>query len=147
MYKVLVILHLLGAATWIGGHFVLVGVVLSGARRERSTQRILDFERGFGKIGLGALALQLLTGALLTLHWVPDLQTIFSAPTPASGLIAVKAFLLVLTTALAGHTYHLVLPRLTPERMGSFAVHAWITTVFAVAMLVAGALIRLGGLQ
>jgi hypothetical protein len=31
--------------------------------------------------------------------------------------------------------------------MGSFAVHAWITTVFAVAMLVAGALIRLGGLQ
>ncbi|WKZ66749.1 MAG: hypothetical protein QY325_02230 [Flavobacteriales bacterium] len=42
----LLILHLLGASIWVGGHLVLLLTVLPGALKARDAERILAFERG-----------------------------------------------------------------------------------------------------
>ena len=146
LYKLLVVLHLIGASVWVGGHIVLVGVVLPEAFREYDAKGIHNFERGYGRIGLATLALQFATGLWLATIRVPDLRTIFTAPTPAGHLVLAKLALLGATVILAGHTYHRVLPRLSVERMRPFAVHAWATTVLSILLLIAGAGIRLGGL-
>lgn len=145
VYMVLVLLHLLGASVWIGGHIVLVSVVMPTARRERDPRRIVEFERGFGRVGIVALIVQLATGLWLADRWLGGWQNILRQPTPASHLVLAKLGLLAATLVLAGHAYHRILPRLDRARMRSFALYAWATTILAVLLLIVGASIRLGG--
>ncbi|MBI2492153.1 MAG: copper transporter, partial [Candidatus Rokubacteria bacterium] len=70
-YRLLVTLHLLGAAVWVGGHLVLSLSVLPRALRTRDPAIIRDFESAFERVGLPALLVQVLTGLWLALHWVP----------------------------------------------------------------------------
>ncbi|MGH7874191.1 MAG: hypothetical protein ACREQO_18470, partial [Candidatus Binatia bacterium] len=65
LYRILVALHLIGASVWIGGHLVLAATILPRALRHRAPTIILDFEKGFERIGLPALVLQVVTGLLL----------------------------------------------------------------------------------
>ncbi|MCC6659738.1 MAG: CopD family protein [Phycisphaerales bacterium] len=153
LHQILVILHLLGAVTWIGGHFVLVRVILPPALRSRDPRAIVVFEHGFGKAALAALILQIVTGAWLASTWLGGWSHLFDFSVPAAHLVLAKLGLLVATLAQAGHAFHSILPRLkaatTPEEadrpLRAFALHAWITTVLAVLFLIVGASIRLGG--
>ena len=43
LHKILVIFHLLGAATWIGGHIALVRVILPAALKKRDPSPVLEF--------------------------------------------------------------------------------------------------------
>jgi hypothetical protein len=122
-----------------------LAVTSCSALRQNDPREVLEFERGFGKIALGALALQVVTGVWLAHQWLGGWSHLFDPSNPASHLVLVKLGLLVATLALAGHAYHRVLPRLTPGTMRRFVVHAWMTTILAVLMLVAGASIRMGG--
>lgn len=131
---------------WVGGHVVLVRVILPAAFKEGSPARILDFERGYGRVGLAALAIQFTSGVWLAGVGLGGWENIFNASTPAARLVLVKLVLLTATVMQAGYAYHTVLPRLSSGGMRSFAIHAWSTTVLAVLMLIAGAAIRLGGL-
>jgi putative copper export protein len=58
MYGLLLFLHILAATIWTGGHIVLATVVLPRALRERSPESLLQFERGYEKIGIPALLVQ-----------------------------------------------------------------------------------------
>jgi putative copper export protein len=62
VYRLLVILHLLGATIWVGGHLVLSLVVLPRALRARDPSVIREFETGYQRIGLPALLLAVLPG-------------------------------------------------------------------------------------
>lgn len=146
VYRYLVMAHLLGASAWIGGHLVLLGVVLPGARRAGSVAGVLEFEHRFGRIGLLALVVQVASGALLATRWIDDWRTIFSAPTPAGHLIIAKIVLLALIMALARHATRRVLPALTATTLGRFAFHAWVVTALSVLLLVCGVGVRTGGL-
>lgn len=146
VYKLLVILHLIGAAAWIGGHVTLLGVVLPAARRAASTRPVLDFEKAFGRIGLAALIVQVFTGLFLATRWIGEWSAIFSAPTPAGHLILAKIAMLAVLLALAAHAAHRVLPRLTPEKLSRFTAHAWIVTGLSVLILICGVGVRTGGL-
>lgn len=156
LYKVLVVLHLLGGATWVGGHLALIAAVLPAAILKRDVTSVVDFEQGYGRIGLLALLVQVITGTWLASIWLGGWSNIFSPEVPAAHMVLLKLGLLIATFALAGHAYHRILPRLRqeaagdspsePSALGSFALHARITTAIAVLMLIVGAAIRLGGL-
>lgn len=144
--KLLLVLHLLGASVWIGGHVVLLRVVLPRARAARDVAPVLDFERGYGRIGLVALLVQVATGFLLASPYVGGWSAILSTPTPARHLVLAKLTALAAILGLAAHATHRVLPRLRPETLGAFAVHAWIVTLLSVALVVLGVGIRSGGI-
>lgn len=61
-YRLLVALHLLGAAVWVGGHLVLSISVLPRALRARDPGIIREFESGFERLGIPALLVQVVTG-------------------------------------------------------------------------------------
>src|SRR5690349_17173707 len=111
LYKLLVMLHLLGASVWIGGHVVLDRVILPKALRERDPRPLLEFERGYGRVGLLALAIQLATGLWLAHIWLGGWSHILKDPPPAATYILIKLGLAAATVVLAGHAYHRVLPR------------------------------------
>ncbi|MEQ9617111.1 MAG: CopD family protein [Phycisphaerales bacterium] len=145
-YKLIVMLHMLGACVWIGGHAVLVGMILPKALKRNDPGPVLEFERDYGRLGLGALVVQLATGLWLADRWIGDWSTIFREPTPQAHLILSKLTVLVITVMLAGFTYHKVLPRIDEGRLKLFTLLASVTTGLAVIMLVLGVGIRTGGL-
>ena len=68
MYGWVIFLHVLAATVWTGGHLVLATTVLPRALRQRSPQRLLDFEQGYERIGMPALAIQVVTGLWIAGH-------------------------------------------------------------------------------
>jgi putative copper export protein len=145
-YRLLVILHLLGASVWVGGHLVLCLSVLPRALRARDPQPVREFEGGFERIGIPALVLQVVTGLVLALRWAPDPSTWLWPTTPAAALIRLKLALLAATILLAIDARLRLVPHLDARRLPALAWHIVAVTVIAVLMLVAGAGIRTGGL-
>jgi uncharacterized membrane protein len=60
--KWLVLLHVLGATIWAGGHLILSIAFLPKALKERKLNIILDFEKQYERVGIPALLLQVITG-------------------------------------------------------------------------------------
>ena len=146
VYRLLVILHLLGATVWVGAHLVLSLVVLPRALRTRDASIVAEFESGYERIGLPALLLQVITGVWLALHWVPDIRT-WLAPASLHGwLVLVKLGLLAATLALAAHARFRLVPTLDAGALSTLALHIVGVTLLGVAMLITGVAIRTGGL-
>ena len=101
LYRILISLHLVGASVWIGGHLVLATTLLPRALRNRDPSIILDFEKGFERIGLPSLLLQVVTGLLLAYRWLPEIGAWFSLDSNASIYVAAKLSLLTATLGLA----------------------------------------------
>jgi len=143
-YRLLVVLHLLGASVWVGGHLVLSLSVLPRALRARDPAIISEFESGFERIGISALLVQVVTGLWLAYHWAPDIAGWFFPSTPAARLVLVKLALLAATVALAVHARLRVVPRLNAATLRILAYHIVSVTLLGVALLVVGVAIRTG---
>ena len=143
-YRLLVVLHLLGASVWVGGHLVLSLTVLPRALRARDPAIISEFESGFERLGISALLVQVVTGLWLAYHWAPDIAGWFFPSTPAARLVLVKLALLATTVALAVHARFRVVPRLNAATLRILAYHIVAVTLLGVALLVVGVAIRTG---
>jgi len=146
VYKLFVMLHLLGASIWIGGHVLLATTVLPRALRSKNPAVVLEFEAGYERIGLLALVLQIVTGVWLAYHWLPDAGTWFAFESPLSHLVAGKLVLLALTLGVAVHARLRLIPKLAPDNLRALAWHVAAVTVLSLLFLVAGVGIRTGGL-
>lgn len=144
MYKLVVMLHLLGASVWVGGHLILSVVVLPPALRTRDPGPVRAFEERFEKIGLPALALQVFTGLWLAHYWLPDFARWFTFQTPQATLVFAKLGLLALTAALGLHARLVLIPQLTAATLPRLAAHILAVTLLAVGFVIAGSGIRLG---
>jgi len=120
--------------------------VLPRALRERSAAQIRAYEETFEPLGLTALAIQVLSG--LWMGWIdlPGFQGLFSPAKAIGMLVGVKLLLLASTAALAAHARLRLITNLTDETMNGLAWHIRGITALAIAFVVVGALIRLGGL-
>ncbi len=112
-FPCLVIVHALAATVWTGGHLVLDLGVLPQALRERSADRIRDFE----PLGLTALGLQVITGLWMGLILLPDLHGLFDPANPIGLLVGTKLLLLTATAALAVHARLRLIPNLTDANL------------------------------
>jgi putative copper export protein len=114
--------------------------------RERSGAQIRAFEEVFEPLGLTALAIQVLTGLWMGWIYLPGFQGLFNPANPIGMLVGVKLLLLASTAALAVHARLRLIPNLTDDNLGGLAWHIRSITALAIAFVVVGALIRLGGL-
>lgn len=144
MFRFILILHLLGASIWVGGHLVLLLTILPKAMRERDPGAVLRFEHGYERIGIPALLVQAITGIWLATRYVPGLWAAFTFSDPLRTAVAIKLLLLLATLLTGLHARLRIIPRLTPERMPMLAVHVTLVTTMAVVLLYMGAFIRTG---
>jgi putative copper export protein len=147
LFPVLVIVHALAATVWTGGHLLLDLRVLPRALKEQSAVRIRDFEELFEPLGLTALAIQVITGLWMGWIYLPGYQGLFDPSNPIGMLIDTKLVLLAATAALAVHARLLLIPQLSDSNLSGLAWHIRGITALAIAFVVVGGLIRVGGVS
>ncbi|HEY7542246.1 MAG TPA: hypothetical protein VIF11_19045 [Methylomirabilota bacterium] len=138
MRALLLTLHILGACVWTGGHLVLATTVLPRALARRDARILRAFEEPFERIGIPALAVQVLTGAWLASQFAP-ISRWLAFGNALETRIGVKLILLGLTVALALHARLRVIPRLDDSNLRFLAAHIVLVTALAVALVVVGA--------
>ena len=143
-YYTILVLHLIGAAIWVGGHLVLAAAILPRAWRDRRAAPVQDFEQRFEVVGLSALGVQIATGLWLAHHLLGSPANWF-AGNPVARAVQLKLALLLATLLLALSARRRVLPRLTDETLPRLGWHILGVSVAAVGFVVAGAMIRFGG--
>ena len=144
MFNYLLILHLLGAAIWTGGHLILALVVLPKVLSSRNLDALLQFEGQFERIGMPALAIQIITGLWMAHRILPNVGMWFAFDNDISVLIGMKLILLLLTAMIAMHARFWVIPRLSTNNLNGFAINIILVTLFSVAFVVVGTLFRTG---
>ena len=72
MHGLLLLLHILAATIWTGGHLVLTLVVMPRVLRNKSPSELLQFESRYERLGIPALLIQVTTGLWLAHELVPD---------------------------------------------------------------------------
>lgn len=143
-YYIALSLHILGATVWVGGHLVFAVAILPDALRQRRAAIVEDFEQRFERVGLPALALQIVTGLWLAHHLLGSPANWFD-DSPVARTVQVKLALLAITVGLAVHARFRVIPRLSDTTLPTLAWHIRIITLAAVLFVLAGASIRFGG--
>ena len=98
---ILLLLHLLAATVWTGGHLVLALTILPRVLKEKSPSDLLRFESAYERIGIPALLIQVVTGCWLAYGMLPDVGAWFNFDNPVSRLITFKLSLLLITLLLA----------------------------------------------
>jgi putative copper export protein len=138
MYNFILLLHLLGATLWTGGHLVLSLAILPRAMRNKNPNLILEFESGYEKIGIPALIVQIVTGLWLAQRLIPDMTHWFNADDTTSRLILVKLSLLIMTILFAAHARLRIIPGLVAEKLNSLAFHIIAVTILSVLFVATG---------
>lgn len=144
MWGAVLLLHILAATVWAGGHLVLALTVLPRVLRERDPAALLRFESAYERIGIPALVIQVITGVWLAHRMVPDAGQWFAFGQPVARLIGVKLLLLAATIAFAVDARLRIIPRLSRENLTSLAWHIVPVTLISVLFVFVGVAFRTG---
>ncbi|HJV51465.1 MAG TPA: CopD family protein [Noviherbaspirillum sp.] len=145
MYSYVLLLHVLAATVWTGGHLVLALAVLPRALAARNPAILLEFESGYERAGMPALLIQAASGLWMAHTMLPDVAAWFSFATPQAKLIALKLALLATTVLLALDARLRIIPRLSAETLPVMARRIALVTLVSVLFVVVGVSFR-GGL-
>lgn len=146
MHGLLLLLHLLGATVWTGGHLVLALAILPGVLRDRAPERLLAFESRYERIGMPALVVQVVTGLWLAHRLLPGFRQWLEVGNPVTRLVLAKLLLLLLTLSLAASARLRLLPRLDAQKLPALAWHIAGVTLLSVLFVVVGLSFRTGWL-
>lgn len=144
MHGALLLLHILAATVWTGGHLVLALTILPPALKKRSPADLLGFESAYEKIGIPALLVQVTTGLWLALQVSPDVSQWLAFEDPVSRLVGAKLLLLLATMAFAADARLRIIPRLSEENLSSLAWHIIPVTTISVLFVIVGVSFRTG---
>ena len=145
MHTTILILHVLAATVWTGGHLILAVAVLPKILKEKNIEGLLDFERNYEKIGMPALLIQIVSGLYLAYCFLPDLGQWFSFSTHLSTHISIKLILLLLTFSFALNARFRLIPHLSKgNNLKIFAFHIVSVTIISILFVITGLSFRLG---
>jgi putative copper export protein len=144
MYGIFLLLHVLAATVWTGGHLVLALAILPRVLKEKSPAELSQFESAYERIGIPALLIQVMTGLWMAYRMVPDVGQWFAFHNPLARLIGVKLLLLTITIAFAIDARLRIIPKLSEKNLTSLAWHIIPVTVVSVLFVVVGVSFRTG---
>lgn len=145
MYSYILLIHILAATIWTGGHLILSILILPKALRAKDPEILLEFENGFEKIGMPALFLQVATGLWLAYQLVPEISRWFTFEDYTTTSIALKLIVLGITAAFALNARFRVVPKLTADTLVLFAWYIVPVTILSVCFVILGVGIHAGG--
>lgn len=135
--KWLILVHVLGASVWVGGHLILTIGFLPRALQLKDSGIITGFEKSFERIGIPALLAQIITGLWMAALYIPPGQW-FSLASVHHQYLWIKLGLVVATLALAAHARFFIIPRLSVQNLSTMAFHIVLVTLLAVGLLLTG---------
>lgn len=141
-HKWLLILHVLGAAVWVGGHLILCFRFLPESLRKKDPGIITAFEKKYEAIGMPSLLVQVITGVWMALLYNPRLIGFANG---IETIISLKLILLATIVLLAAHVKLVIIPKLSAEKLRLLATHIIAVTAISVIMLYLGVSVRFGG--
>lgn len=142
MNKYLIILHVLAATVWVGGHLVLAIGILPTVLKDKDVDLLLGFETKYERVGIPALIILVVTGIYMAITYLPIAQW-FNFSNDLSRHISIKIILLGMTIAFAINARFRVIPNLTTDSLKLMAFHIISVTILAVLFLVTGLSFRL----
>lgn len=144
----LLILHLVGATIWVGGHILLCTVILPQVWKEKSVEKLFNFESRYEWIGMPALLVMLITGVRMAYLYNVKIADWFAFETPIERVISLKLSLLFAIVMLALSAQFYVLPRLKTNihKLPLMAFHMIAVTLISLTMLILGSFVRYGGI-
>jgi putative copper export protein len=146
-HHLLLIIHLLSAAIWVGGHILLCVGYLPKALKEKDPEIILNYEKKYEPVGMTSLFILVVTGILMAYKYGVSIDYWFQFATPIESVVSSKLVLLLLTAAFALSAQFRVLPKLktNPDILPEMALHILSVTTIGILMLIFGSFIRFGG--
>ena len=146
---ILVLLHLVGATIWVGGHIILSIVVLPQVWKEKAVDKLFDFERRCEWVGMPALGVLLVTGVRMAYLYQVNVTMWFAFQTPIERVISLKLICLLGIVLLALSAQFYVLPRLKKDssKLPLMTFHILSVTAISILMLVLGSFVRYGGIH
>lgn len=144
-HHLLLILHLLGSAVWVGGHLVLALGILPEVLKKKDPEILLNFERKYEKIGIPALLIMVISGVWMAYQFGVGVSRWFHFADPIETVISIKLLLLFCTVLFALSANIFVLPKLSAAKLPLMALHIVSVTALGIAMLVLGSFVRYGG--
>jgi putative copper export protein len=146
-HHLLLIIHLLCASIWVGGHLLLVFGHLPQALKEKNQNIILNYERKYEPVGMTALVLLVVTGIMMAYKYGVGIEYWFHFATPIEKVVSTKLLLLLLTVLFALSAQFRVLPKLknNPDKLPEMTFHIVSVTLIGVLMLIVGSFVRFGG--
>lgn len=147
-HHLLLIIHLLSATVWVGGHLVLLFGHLPQAIKTKDQNIILNYEKKYEPVGMTALVLLVITGILMAYNYGVSVDYWFQFTSPIEKVISTKLLLLFMTVAFALSAQFRVIPKLknSSEKLPEMAFHIISVTIIGVLMLIYGSFIRFGGI-
>ncbi|CAM3905861.1 CopD family protein [Aquirufa aurantiipilula] len=143
LYHTLLLLHLIGACIWLGGHLILSLQIVPKALVKKDVQLIQQFEKIFEPIGIPSLVIQIITGVWMAIFQY-GIQ--FNWDNAIQRNIIIKLSLLVLSLLLALHARIFIIPKLSLVNLPMMVLHIRFITLVALLMVFFGLQFRFGGL-
>ncbi len=145
-HHILLILHLLAATIWVGGHLFLSIRFLPEAIKSKDVSIIQNFKDKFEPIGMPVLIISILTGILMAYDYGVPFTKWFSFSNGIEKVVSLKLILLFITFALAVNAQLFLFPKLSSKNLPKAALQIILVTIIGVTMLILGSLVRIGGL-
>ena len=147
MYSIALLLHILAATVWTGGHIVLATTILPRALKTKDVESLRSFEQGYEKVGIPALIIQVTTGLYMAFTLVPQVVMWFDWSDPIAKIISIKLGLLALTALLAIDARLRIIPTLSPHNISALAWHIIPVTIVSILFVIVGVSMKTGWLN
>lgn len=142
MYKYIVLLHIVAATVWVGGHIILVSTILPETFKEKNIDILLSFEKKYEKIGMPSLLILVISGLYLAHVLLPDFSQWFTFDTHIAKHVSLKLILLLSTILLALNARFRLIPNLSIRTLPILTTHIIAVTIISILFVTTGLSIR-----
>ncbi|GGC77798.1 hypothetical protein GCM10011508_01530 [Flavobacterium lutivivi] len=145
-HQIILIIHLLAATIWVGGHLILLLRYVPKAIKTKSLEELSMFRKNFEPVGMPSLFVLIVTGIIMAYDYNVTIEKWFLFENAIEKIVSIKLILLFISLTLAFITIKFVLPSI--DKLSPFILYfiIFLVTTIAVTMLILGSLVRVGGL-
>ena len=145
-HQIILIIHLLAATIWVGGHLILLLRYVPKAIKTKSLDELSVFRKNFEPVGMPSLFVLIVTGIIMAYDYNVTIEKWFLFENAIEKIVSIKLILLFISLTLAFITIKFVLPSI--DKLSPFILYfiIFLVTTIAVTMLILGSLVRVGGL-
>lgn len=145
-HHILLIIHLLCAAIWVGGHVFLLIRVLPNAYKKNDSEALKRFKASYEPVGMPSLVILVITGVIMAYDFGVPIKSWFSFSYGIEKVVSLKLILLFSTFVLAIIADRIIFPKLNDNNIKNAIFPISVVTILGICMLILGSFVRYGGI-